>query len=199
MDEFRFVLGLILIVIVPLVIVFWTVIHVGSSFWRQRPAWQAYSVAFVCLAVSSVLLWRSRDVLMGSDLRLDWFLFAPGAVIYLASIAMARPIRKHLSIATFAGVPEVTDQHIPLLESGPFSVVRHPRYLMVIVGIIGWVMMANWSGVYLVALLGIIGLIGIIVLEERDLRIRFGEAYDGYSARVPMILPRPSRFRQFFD
>ncbi|EFL89080.1 isoprenylcysteine carboxylmethyltransferase family protein [Ahrensia sp. R2A130] len=199
MYEFRYILGLILIVIVPLVIVFWTVIHLGSSFWRQRPAWQAYSTAFAFLAVSTILLWLNRDTLMGRDLGLNWLLFVPGAALYLASIAMARPIRKHLSLATFAGVPEITNQPIPLLESGPFSVVRHPRYLMVIVGIIGWVMMVNWSGVYVVALLGVIGLVGIIMLEERDLRARFGAAYSDYSTRVPMLLPRLGSLSNFFD
>ena len=76
-----------------------------------------------------------------------------------------------------------------LIESGPYRLVRHPRYLMVTIGIIGWALVCNYLGTYLVSAASIGGLWLIIAIEERELVNRFGARYRDYQARVPRLVP----------
>ena len=190
MDEFRYILGVVLIIIMPVVITFWLVIHLGASHWRQKRPLQAYSVAGAFIAVVTALTIIFMDNILGKDMGLNWILFIPGAAIYLISWALWRPVKKHLSFKVFAGMPEITNEPVPLIRDGPFGLVRHPRYLMVSIGIAGWCLMSNYAGVYLMGVASIIGLLLIIKLEERDLVVRFGEDYRNYQKEVPALVPR---------
>ena len=78
-----------------------------------------------------------------------------------------------------------------MLTDGPYAIVRHPRYLMVLVGIVGWALMANFSSAYVTSGACIICMLAVVALEERELRNRFGDAYITYSNQVPQIIPKP--------
>lgn len=124
-------------------------------------------------------------------------MFAAGALVYGASFLLWRPIKKALDFSTFAGVPEVSGKKIELIQSGPFKLVRHPRYLMVGIGVLGWCLMANYAGVYAVGLASLAGLFLVVRLEERDLVARFGHAYLDYAKRVPQLIPTLESLRAY--
>ncbi|MEM9330380.1 MAG: isoprenylcysteine carboxylmethyltransferase family protein [Pseudomonadota bacterium] len=189
MDEFRYSLALILIVIMPVVITFWLVIHLGARYWRKRPIMRAYWVAGTFIVIVVAVSIKLRATLIGTDLGLFWPLFIAGCLIYLMSWRLWKPIKQHLDFKTFAGIPEVTNQPIALITTGPFSLVRHPRYLMVLVGIIGWCLMSNYSGAYWMGLISFVGMWVIVQIEEKDLLERFGEEYRMYQQNVPQLLP----------
>ena len=71
-----------------------------------------------------------------------------------------------------------------------YGVVRHPRYLSVIVGTAGFAMFVNYVGGYLVVLGSIPALYLVVIVEERELSLRFGDAYQRYRSRVPAFFPR---------
>ena len=56
--------------------------------------------------------------------------------------------------------------------------------------LVGWALFANYLGLYLITALTMAALYLIVLLEERELRERFGPAYADYSARVPRFIPR---------
>ena len=198
MDEFRYFLGLVLIVIMPVVITFWVVIHGGSKQWRKRSPEMAYSFAGFFILIVILLAWSYRISLLGADLGFNLLLFVMGTLIYIASFVLWKPVKKHLDFKTFAGVPEVTDQKIELIQDGPFAIVRHPRYLMVAIGVAGWCLMSNYAGAYLIGLLSIAGLFLIVWLEERDLVMRFGDEYRAYQKQVPQLIPTISGMKKFW-
>jgi protein-S-isoprenylcysteine O-methyltransferase Ste14 len=83
-----------------------------------------------------------------------------------------------------------------VMQDGPYSICRHPLYLFSTIGVVGLGMMLG--SVVMTAILG--GITFAILSttarkEEAFLRGKFGPDYDGYAARVPMILPRLSGFR----
>lgn len=197
MDEFRTFLALVIVYIIPVVITFWLVIHTFSDIWRTQKPVIAYSTAGLCItAVCGVCFYFQNDFL-GQDLGSSIPLFMTGAVIYLASWFLWRPVKHHLDFKTFAGVPEITNETIELITDGPFAMVRHPRYLMVWIGVLGWCLMANFSGAYVIGLASLAGLFLIVRLEERDLIKRFGDEYAAYQKAVPALVPTSAGAREF--
>ena len=83
-----------------------------------------------------------------------------------------------------------------IVDTGPYSIVRHPIYTGLI-----WAIAV--SAVAVGTILSMLG-IGVVILgfwlkarlEERFLMQELGpEAYDGYRHRVPMLLPLPLPLR----
>jgi protein-S-isoprenylcysteine O-methyltransferase Ste14 len=194
MDTFRTVLAVVVWATIPPAFLYWYLIHPFAGYWRSvGPARTYLVVAPVCLLLLGVLL-RWHGPVDASDLGTHWGLFYGGLLLWIASMAMERRIRKHLDFKTLAGVPELrtrqTDHEPRLLDQGIYARVRHPRYLAVFIGTVGWAMMANHGATYLVALALIPMIWGLVVLEERELVDRFGDAYRDYRARVPALVPR---------
>lgn len=198
LDAVRYGLTVVLVVILPVVIAFWITIHGAIAIWKTRPAWQAYTAALVVILATLAAIFSNFGDAIGRDLGTVPGLLLVGAGIYFSSWRMSSRIRSHLSFRTFAGVPEVKGEAHDLIESGPFSVVRHPRYFMILVGTIGWALAANYSGGYAVSGLFFIALYLIMRMEERELIARFGDTYRDYQTRVPMVLPRLTRIGQLF-
>ena len=196
--DIRYGMAVILIVVLPVVTSFWLVIHGGIRVWKSRPTWLAYTTALIAILFTLFLIIPNLRMIGGEDLGTSPLLMGLGAVIYLSSLRMSSRIRSHLSFRTFAGLPEVQNEAHELIESGPFKVVRHPRYFMIIVSTIGWALMCHFTGVYLVSAAFLVCLLLIIKLEERELVGRFGEAYRDYRHRVPMVLPKPAMIGRRF-
>lgn len=93
---------------------------------------------------------------------------------------------------TYSALPELAPDRAPgkLLREGIYGRMRHPRYVSVFIGMIGFALLTNYSGTYVIAALVFPGLYGIAVLEERELLERFGEEYRRYGNEVPRFLPR---------
>lgn len=190
MDQIREFMAIFLVIILPLVLLFWGMIHAAPRFWQGVGIAVTYSVALVVLAAATAILYLWGGDLIGADLGMNWVLFVPGAVLYAICLVVDRNTRRHLDFRTFAGVPELKGEAGELLQSGPFGAVRHPRYSMVLLGVLGWCLMVNYTGIYLLGVFFTIGLWLIVQMEERDLRRRFGTAYADYAGRVPQLVPR---------
>ncbi|MEO1408047.1 MAG: isoprenylcysteine carboxylmethyltransferase family protein [Pseudomonadota bacterium] len=198
LDAVRYGLTVVLIVILPVVIVFWLIIHGAISVWKARPAWQAYTAALAVILTTLTFIILNFEIAIGRDLGTSIPLLVAGTAIYIGSLRMSSRIRSHLSFRTFAGIPEVKSEAHELIEVGPFSIVRHPRYFMIVVGTVGWALAANYTGGYIVSGLFFLGLYLIMLMEERELTARFGSAYKDYQQRVPMVFPRLARIGQLF-
>ena len=88
----------------------------------------------------------------------------------------------------FSGLVAIQPGHT-LVTSGIYRIVRHPSYLGLLVGSLGWgLAFRSGVGVLLVALL-IPPLIARIQAEERLLRSEFGAEYDTYRGRTSRLIP----------
>ncbi len=192
MDTTRRVLGILLVVGMPPAIAFWLVIHPFARWWRQLDVRVTYALLAVFMTGLGVLLFTVREPLLGRNLGTNWLLIGIGAVLYLMSITVSLLCRRRLSLKIFAGVPEVSRAAFPgqLLQEGIYGVIRHPRYLSVILGTIGLALIVDYLGAYVVVVVSLIGLWPLIILEERELASRLGTAYAAYRSRVPALMPR---------
>lgn len=88
----------------------------------------------------------------------------------------------------FSGLVAIQPGH-RLETSGVYGVIRHPSYLGLLVGSLGWAL-AFRSGVgLLLTALTLPPLLARIEAEERLLRTQFGEEYDAYRARTWRLIP----------
>jgi len=195
MNTVRHFFAALLVVCLPPAIIYWLVVHPFAQWWRRLDARITYGILIVFAIGLGMLLFAFREPLLGRDLGTSKLLVGIGIVLGLMSVVVSLLCRKQLTLKILVGAPEVSRAAFPgqLLQDGIFGVIRHPRYLSVILGISAWALIVGYFGAYIVAGLSLIGLWPLIVLEERELVSRFGPAYAAYRSRVPALVPRLRR------
>jgi protein-S-isoprenylcysteine O-methyltransferase Ste14 len=141
------------------------------------------SVAFVLIAIPALRVgplgwhWLPR-------LR---FVFFFGATVLVANLALAVWARRHLG-QYWSGTITVKEEH-RLIQSGPYSFVRHPIYAGFVGGMIGTAIALGELRGILSALLLIAAYLRKIRIEEKWLVERFGQTYMDYRKKVKALIP----------
>lgn len=166
---------------------YWFVIHPQIDFWRgHRVAGYAVALLVAWLPVTIFL------VLFRHDLFLQVWPPIWRAVLGLALLALEfwifLLVQRDLGAARFVGQTELAGGG-EVARQGIYARVRHPRYVGSLFAICGacclagtrlmWTVAAAWTILTLIA----------ISFEERELRNRFGAAYEDYCRRVPRFVP----------
>lgn len=141
------------------------------------------------------LLASISDCLLTVNFGTQWPLVALGTSCLAISAWLRFHIQQQASNRCLGGLPELAPARYPqrLLTEGPYARIRHPRYVQFMLALLGYALIANYLAIYAVVLVWLAGLYGIVVLEEKELRARFGEEYIEYARRVPRFIPRIRR------
>ena len=193
MDTFRYVLGALLVAGLPPGLAWWFFVHPFVGFWRRLGVRVTMTVMVVFFIVTVWPLFSWRETLMGPDLGMSLPLVVVGVVLIGAGFSIAIKRKKYLTVGILAGVPEVQadeDKRGTLLDQGPYAVIRHPRYIEILFVTLGYAMVSNYVGPYVLALLAFPIVHLLVLIEERELMDRFGDAYREYAERVPRYIPR---------
>jgi protein-S-isoprenylcysteine O-methyltransferase Ste14 len=84
----------------------------------------------------------------------------------------------------------VTVRTEPLILQGPHRHVRHPIYFAVVVELLGWWFLLDYTLILLLAFFFFLWFTLVVVrFEESELRAIFGEDYTRYARKVPLIFP----------
>lgn len=95
--------------------------------------------------------------------------------------------RRHLGTNWSQAVTLKEDHE--LITTGPYALVRHPIYTVLLFGVLGSaIAVGEWHGL-LAMVLGVTALWPKLRLEEKWLRVEFGESYESYSRKVSALLP----------
>lgn len=191
MDKARWFIAVLMVVMLPPAIGAWYVIHPFTRFWRRLGTVAAFCVIYSLLISAAVLLWHFSQALIGRDLGFQpplLVLAVPAAVL---GGVIAKKRRKYLNQRILVGVPEIsTADKGKLLTEGIYARTRNPRYLEFLALSFAYVAFANYSGAWAVYALVFPAIHLVVLLEERELRERFGAEYEDYCRRVPRYLPR---------
>jgi protein-S-isoprenylcysteine O-methyltransferase Ste14 len=188
----RFILGFFVVAFQPPAVLLWVAIHPFASFWRHLgPIW-TYSLLGIPVAGYVVAVWFFRDAMLGRDLGASPPLMVLAAVLAVIGSLLNRRRRRQLTFAKLSGVPELSARHYPgkLLTEGLYARIRHPRYVEVQLFVFAYALFANYAGAYVVAVLSLLLLFWVVLLEEKELRLRFGKEHEEYCRRVPRFIPR---------
>lgn len=195
MNTVRYIIALLIVVWLPFGFVFWLIIHPLARFWRRRGPAFTYTVVSVIGMVLAALVYRVRSALLAIDYGTSYPLFAGGLALIIGAMIIAWQRRRLLTFRILAGVPELSESAGPghLLKEGIYGRIRHPRYVEAILGLCGYALIANYLATYIAVALSFAVLYLIVLLEERELRDRFGVDYAAYCRDVPRFVPRLNR------
>jgi protein-S-isoprenylcysteine O-methyltransferase Ste14 len=192
MDQARYALALILLISLPPALLFWLFVHPLVRFWRSIGLVRTYClVSPPLLALMATLFWL-REPLLATEFGVQTPLIALGMLLLAVAIRLALALRKQVTVRILAGLPELDPDRdrSRLVTEGIYARIRHPRYVEGTLAVLGWALIVNTLAIYLLLALFLPAIGLIVVLEERELRDRFGEQYQEYCQRVPRFLPR---------
>lgn len=184
-------LAALIVVTLPAAIVYWLLIHPIAGFWRRLGKAAAFTiVGAVCVGLAASL-WTFVERMLAVHWGYHWSLIGPGIALYLLGAYGESRIRRQLKFKILVGTPEL-DSEAPgsLMTDGVYARSRNPRYVNLVVALSGLALILNYPAVYVVIGLSVPALWIVVLLEERELRSRFGEDYEEYCRRVPRFLPK---------
>jgi len=170
---------------------FWLLVHPFAEYWRKRrrspllvltPVW----VVIWILAWVATAPWR---LTLLYDHAWTWFLTL---LLWCISLTMYTASLRSFSIHRIIGTQEISGSkhNDSLVTTGIHGRVRHPLYFGHLCTLTGWTLGAGTVACFLLLAFAIATGAFMIPMEERELRERFGSAYDDYARRVPALLPR---------
>jgi protein-S-isoprenylcysteine O-methyltransferase Ste14 len=192
MDSARYAIAVLTVTFLPPALGWWLAVHPFVAFWRRLGATPALAILTAGAVAGIVGLMTQRHRLVMTDLGTHTALLLLAAVLLTGAARIALLRRKHLTLRIMAGVPELErgGRGGALLSEGIYGVIRHPRYVEIVLGVLAYAVFANHLGSYAVAAATAPAIHLIVLLEERELVARFGAEYEEYRRRVPRYLPR---------
>ncbi len=192
MEQVRYVSALIVIVAYPPVILFWFLLHPFARFWRGLGVGWSYAVLLPAVLGLSTVIFLLRGPILAVRFEANPWLDALAALAFVAGMLVEVLCRRHLSVTTLVGVPELrgNGRAGEMLTRGIYGRVRHPRYLGALLGLAAAALFSNHLAVHSLLIACVPAFYVLTVLEERELVDRFGEEYRVYRRTVPRFVPR---------
>lgn len=192
MDSVRYYLALLLLITTPGVFLFCFSVHLFVRLWRRLGLGLTYGIHFSLMAIVAVGLFLLRKPLLSVQFGTNPVLIMLTLPIFLLAVVVARQRRKQLGVKVLVCLPELAPQKYEskLATDGIYSRIRHPRYMELLLFMMGHALIANYLVVYVVFLLSLAGIGLVVRLEESELRVRFGKEYERYCERVPRFFLR---------
>ena len=192
MDTIRYVIALILVVSLPMLFLYWLLIHPLIKFWRVKGVPLTYTVILTVIAIGMIGLFSIRQELLTTDFGTRYPLLILGLLCLVLAGVMRFAIQKHLTMKILLGLPEIAPDRYPreLITDGVYARVRHPRYVQLLIALLGYALIANHLASYVVVVLWLPAIYVIVALEEKELLEHFGESYANYCLRVPRFMPK---------
>jgi protein-S-isoprenylcysteine O-methyltransferase Ste14 len=195
MDLVRWALGWFLVVILPPAVLYWFAIHPFAALWRRIGHGSGLVAGFATLLSSAFVLALGAPRWLRADFGLSWPLVAAGVALQVPALLIQRARKKYLTARVLMGVPELARDAGAgrLFSAGIYARIRHPRYVEVTLSATGYALVSNHPAAYLALAASVAGIFLVVLIEERELRSRFGADWDAYAARTPRFLPRRAR------
>ena len=171
----------------------WLAIHPFSAFWRKVGGGWTFLFLVLPVAVWIIGVWFLREVLLGADWGTNAVTMALSGLSLAGALALRIIRMRNPGGKKIAGFAELSREKYPgsLVTGGIYGRIRNPRYIEMLLWVLGYCLFANYSGPYLVMVASLPIVYLVVILEERELGRRFGQAYDEYCRRVPRFIPHP--------
>lgn len=195
MEATAYWMALVTLIAVPPCILVWVIVHPFVRLWRRAgPAW-TYLVVGSIVAACMVGIGYCSGPLMRVRLGVRWPLVCLAVPCFLGALYIGVRRARLLTPGIMLGLPELSQGKGPgrLLTGGIYAQIRNPRYVEVGLALAAIALFCNYLATYVLLVLYAPAIYLVVLLEERELRQRFGEEYERYCREVPRFVPRLSR------
>jgi protein-S-isoprenylcysteine O-methyltransferase Ste14 len=166
---------------------YWFVMHPQVDYWRKhQKAGYITGLLFSWLPVTTLLVIFHRRLFRAT--RPELWEIAVGFVLIIFEVWIFWRVKKDLGTPRLVGQTELSGGG-EIVHRGIYSRLRHPRYVGSFLAILGACFLAGARAMWIVAAIWLVLIRIAILLEERELRNRFGVSYAEYCLRVPRFVP----------
>ena len=167
--------------------IYWFVVHPFGKFWRTRTS-TAFTLGLLaswppvtmCLVLFHRELFAIRQPPVAAVVA--------GLVLIGCEIGIFWRAHRDLGTARLVGKTEMSGGG-ELARQGIYGRIRHPRYTGSFIAVLGACLLANTGAAWIAGAAWALLMLAAISMEERELRERFGAAYEDYCRRVPRFIP----------
>jgi protein-S-isoprenylcysteine O-methyltransferase Ste14 len=160
--------------------------HSRSQTWAHR-LFHGFRAVIWSICVTRVFVPEIDTILVPLSIFQHPFEASLGLLLLLLGLFLILYVQEYLGLAWFSGIREEGPQE--LVSSGPYSVIRHPIFVGITLGQIGFFLAL--PSIFSLLCLGI-GIVVLIIqgrLEEQRMEAAFGQIWRDYAARTPAFLP----------
>ena len=187
MDAAAHWITLLTIVLFPPVMCSWLLIHPLTRQWRRLGPVATYAIVFLVIAALAALIASHRSLLLRIHFALDTPLIVLGGFWLAVGAYIGNQRGRQLTWRALFGVQQLSRTTEPgaLVTDGIYARMRHPRYVEVWLMLAGLALVCNYVALYALTGIAIPLIYVIVVLEERELRDRFGVQHARYCRGTP--------------
>ena len=195
LGSLRYLVALCVLLLAPPSLLIWLVIHPFARGWRRIGVVWSY-LCFISLIIFLIwVTWRIKNQLLQIEYGTHLVLILLSVICFCVSALIALNREKQMPFTIVIGFPELSGPNRPrvLITRGIYGWIRNPRYLETILFMLGCAFFADYLAIYLVWLAGLPIVHFVVILEERELQLAFGDEYLVYTDRVPRYIPKRLR------
>lgn len=190
MERAAYYIALLMVVLSPPMIGMWFIIHPFARYWRRKGPVFTYIAIGAFIATGMFIIYLFREPLLAIHFGVKTPLVIIAAILFAISFAIGVQLRRHLSITAMLGLPEISKSGGKLITEGIYSRIRHPRYVEVGFGVAATALFCNYLIGYVLFFLYIPFIYIVVLIEEKELKERFGKDYEEYCGKVPRFIPK---------
>jgi len=176
---------------IPPVLGFWFFVHPFTALWRKAGFhWYRLFVGTYFAAFASAM-YMLRQPLLSICFGVRTPLIAASAVFLILSLGIAVLRQRHLKTDVLMGIPQVAAEkdQTGLITTGIYSRTRNPRYLELGFSFAAMACFSNYLAAWILLALYVPVIHAVVLMEERELRERYGTPYEDYCRAVPRYVP----------
>lgn len=159
----------------------------GQKFKYYRPVYSVFAAITLVL-----LLWFQFSIKSPWLFAVTIYAYLPGIIAGLTGLSiMIICINKYFYEMSGLQAMQNSQAKNTLQQSGLHKYVRHPLYLGTLLFIWGLLLIFPLMSNLIAAIIITVYVLFGIRLEEKKLRLQFGEAYMEYAKKVPKLIPKP--------
>ena len=184
LEEVLFWIAVVVGFVVPFIyFVRWSLRNAAST--RTKPLKDVSSLTnFALIPVAGIAIWLGYARIG----VLPHWLFYPGLMVFVLGLAFT--VWSYRTLGRFFSLEVQVQRTHEVVDTGPYSLLRHPGYAGVLVGFMGLgLALQSWVSVLVLLLATTAALAYRAQVEEKFLVAELGDEYVRYIARTKRLLP----------
>jgi len=170
---------------------FWFLVHPFTNTWRRLGIAYYGLFAISYFGLFAWIMYLLREPLLNIHFATSYPLLGVAVVLLILSTWIAVLRHRVFKTSAVMGIPQIMHgkEQSTLITDGIYGYVRNPRYLEMGFSFAAMACFCNYLAVWVLLALYVPIIHIVVLMEERELRQRFGKPYEDYCRMVPRFLP----------